>query len=444
MYAGVISWNGRKEPSEPSEWERLLFRQQCGLSPIIRSLVLAASSFLFVSLSTCWADENVKRIGLPEAELLQLDKPPVQPQLVEVNSFIQAERARAFFNVDGSGLAAAVLDGGLRLTHQDFDGEGRIPAHVNFSGDDNCDPSRVTDNPVQGHGTHVAGIIAAHKLHTGIAPGANLVPLKVKGYQAAAAKDDIEQILVKALQWVITNHKKFKITVINISAGNPMTYVNDGGFNGDKIRGHVKALRNLRIPVTSSAGNAYKVYERQGMCFPGIFRETVSVGAVYDADIGSVKYPVLGMALARSTGPGRITPFSQRLHENVGELCRTDIFAPGATTTSTGVRSDHGESLQTGTSQAAPVTAGVILLMQEYYLRKSGKYPLADHGDLPSVDDLEQWLREGGVEIQDGDDEDDNVPHTNLKYWRLDAYGALDRIDAEFQLRQLKNDGQIR
>ncbi len=161
------------------------------------------------------------------------------------------------------------------------------------------------------------------------------------------------------------------------------------------------------MAVVIAAGNDYFSHQsRQGMGFPAIIRECVSVGAVYDAVEGGFRYG--SGAVANSSRPGQITPFSQRLHESVNPDTYTDIFAPGAPVTSSGINGPHGESVQHGTSQATPVTAGLILLMQEFYWRATG--------ELPTVDDLILWLRRGGVTIHDGDDEDDNVEHTKLGF----------------------------
>jgi hypothetical protein len=76
----------------------------------------------------------------------------------------------------------------------------------------------------------------------------------------------------------------------------------------------------------------------------------------------------------------------------------------------------RGESIHHGTSQATPVTVGIILPLQEFYQRHAG--------ELPTVDQVTTWLRRG-VPIRDGDDEDDNVKHTNPTFLRLDAVRAL-------------------
>ncbi len=113
----------------------------------------------------------------------------------------------------------------------------------------------------------------------------------------------------------------------------------------------------------------------------------------------------------------------------MNQVTRTEIFAPGAPVTSSGINGAHGESVQHGTSQATPVTVGVILLLQEYYKRYAG--------ELPTVNQIANRLRRGGVRIFDGDDEHDNVEHTNLTFLRLDAVRALDAARRELGRRGL-------
>jgi hypothetical protein len=88
--------------------------------------------------------------------------------------------------------------------------------------------------------------------------------------------------------------------------------------------------------------------------------------------------------------------------------------------TSSGINGPHGESVQHGTSQATPVTAGLLLLMQEFYKQRKGQ--------LPTVAQLINWLQRGGITILDGDDENDNVQHTKLNFLRADAISALDAV----------------
>jgi hypothetical protein len=62
----------------------------------------------------------------------------------------------------------------------------------------------------------------------------------------------------------------------------------------------------------------------------------------------------------------------------------------------------------------------VILLLQQSVLEKTG--------ELPRVDDLERWLRQGGQPLADVNSEDDNVMHTGLTYPLLDAPKVLDLV----------------
>jgi subtilisin family serine protease len=359
----------------------------------------------------------------PPREIAPVERPiqfpePVPGFLVEVTAFIWASQARNAFQVTGKGLTAAVLDTGLNVKHVDF--AGRIPAQRNFTPDNGGNPDDATDG--NGHGTNVAGIVAAGADHTGIAPGANVIPLKVLTNGGGGSFDYVNQ----ALQWVLDNRAKYNISAACMSLGDSGNYADDN-FGADAIRDKIRQLRLAKVAVVIAAGNDYFRYGAQGMSYPAIIRECVSVGAVYDADEGGFSYA--SGAQAFTTKPGQITPFSQRLHPSMNPRTCTDIFAPGAPVTSSGINGEHGESVEHGTSQATPVTVGMILLMQEFYRRITGEFP--------AVDDLVTWLRRGGVTIFDGDDENDNVKHTKLNFLRLDALSALDAVRRELQRRRL-------
>lgn len=362
----------------------------------------------------------------PQGRRIPSPEPPVQfttrqirIQDAEVDTLIRVIQARQSFLVTGNGLTVAVLDTGLRTTHIDF--AGRVRTQRNFTSDNQGNPNDASDG--NGHGTNVGGIIVANGNHVGIAPGAGIVPLKVLSNSGGGSFDQTNQ----ALQWVIDNHEAYNITVVSMSLGSETNDVDDSPFQQDETLRLVRQLRDLDIPVVVAAGNDYFTFKQQGMGYPAILRETISVGAVYDANVGSFSYQ--GGARAFSTAADRLTPFSQRLHESLNANTRTDIFAPGAPITSSGIASDIGESVQQGTSQATPVVSGVILLMQEFHLRTTGQ--------MPSVDTLVTCLRNGAVPITDGDDEQDNVPHTGQRFLRIDAMSALDAVRRLLQNRLL-------
>lgn len=360
--------------------------------------------------------------------LIPSPEPPIQFPVsqiqifdAEVDTLIRTAKARNSFQVTGKGLTVAVLDTGLRITHHDF--VGRIRTQRNFTTDNGGDPNDVRDD--NGHGTNVTGIIAARiGNHTGIAPDAGIVPLKVLQNTGPTPFTTTRE----ALQWVLDHHEEHQITVVSLSLGDPNKNLqNDDSFADDEVRRLIRQLRDRRIPAVVAAGNGYFKFQIQGMSYPAILRETVSVGAVYDANVGNRTYK--SGAEAFSTAADRITPFSQRLHETTNANCRTDIFAPGAPITSSGSATDDGESIQSGTSQATPVISGVLLLMQELYLRTKS--------ELPPVDFLVTCLRNGAVALKDGDDEDDNVTHTGARFLRVDVMNALDAVRRQLQLELL-------
>lgn len=381
---------------------------------------------------------------------------PVKPTPVPTSSdsrlrialpFIGLESARKddrFKGLKGEGLTVAVLDTGLRESHKDFTPAlgrpKRVPFGLNFTSDNGGDPRNAADG--HGHGTHVAGIIGARSVHEGVAPFCQIIPLKVLPNEG---RGDWEAIRL-ALDWVLINHKQHNITLVNMSIADETNQREDHGFDprGDSvmIREQIRRLREVRIPVVVSAGNAYFQHGQQGMGFPAICRETISVGASYDDRDRPEQLPHdyrTGARVSRFI-PDRLTPFSQRLHPTVvGALeCQTDIFAPGSPIESTGISTDVASAWHDGTSQACPVAAGVILLMQELYQQQMKG---VEDPPLPRVEDLEFWLRGSGVRLGDTGLFDgrayDNVPHTDLLFPRINAHAALQLVWAFADIKKL-------
>jgi subtilisin family serine protease len=378
-------------------------------------------------------------------ELKQYTASQMEGAQLGVDEFLQLSKAKASYGLSGKGLTVAVIDSGLKTDHDDF--IDRVLTQRNFT--DVGTPDTVTD--VDGHGTHVAGILVAGGVNNpGIAPNARVIPLKVCG--KGVTRDNYESI-AEALQWVIDNRVTHTITVVNISMGDRGNYqsadeITDPAFL--TIAKKVKELRAANVPVVVAAGNYYHRYNskdmtqpppRQGMNFPAILPDTVSVGAVFDSD----GEPLLGEGempppkkLYNGGSQGyclkfvrnRVCPFSQRLHPNVSPSCYTDIFAPGAEILSTGIKSKKGQSLDAdGTSQA-----GTILLMQEHHQRLTGKQP--------TVNDLERWLRLGGQDAPDNPHNDDSVHQTTAVFRRLHALGSLSLLNSELKSAQLSGSPQ--
>ncbi len=363
----------------------------------------------------------------PVEKPIQRERPQfgIGIELIEVDALIKAGEARARYRVDGKGFCVAVLDTGINEEHVDF--TNKILTQVNFTTDNSGDPDDAGDR--NGHGCNVAGIIVAKGDHVGVAPGADVIPIKVLNNDGEGSFDEINE----GLQWVLDNHEEFNISVVCMSIGGSLNFQDDDDVEfGDETRQIIQSLEAVHVATVVSAGNDFFKHDsEEGMSFPAIIRECVSVGAVYDNIEGSFSYR--SGAVAFSTAPDRITPFSQRLHPSTHPACFTDIFCPGAPVTSSGMNGRHGESTQHGTSQAAPVACGVILLLQEFYQRATGK--------LPEVKDLIKWIRSSAITIHDGDDESDNVENTRKDYKRLDAVRACGTIQRNLEVSDLFNSG---
>jgi subtilisin family serine protease len=363
---------------------------------------------------------------IPVEKPVQFDKPRFGIKLVEVDNLVRATQARTHFSVSGHGLCAAIIDTGLNADHVDF--KDRVPAQLNLTSDNQGKKDVARDG--NGHGTNVGGIVVANGDHTGIAPGASIIPIKALGDEGGGSFDAVRD----GLTWVLENHEKYQITSVCMSLGDSNNLDSDNTLADDDIKKLFIRLKDKKIAVIVAAGNEYfSCNGKEGMSYPAIIQECISVGAVYDDVEGKFEYG--DGATAYSTAPDWITPFSQRLHSSTNKSCYTSIFAPGAPVTSSGIKGPHGESTQHGTSQAAPVTCGVVLLMQEFVRNSTGA--------LPKVDDIVRWLGSGGVTINDGDDEDDNVVHTKKDFKRVDAVNTLSTIKREIEVKSLQAAGII-
>ena len=130
---------------------------------------------------------------------------------------------------DGAGVGVAVIDSGITDWHDDLTYHGsnskvkvvngqRVPKFVDFVN------GRTTPYDDNGHGTHVAGIIAGngydtHGARAGIAPAANLVSLKVLDDHGGGYISNV----IAALDWVVANRAAYNIRVVNLSVGAAVT-----------------------------------------------------------------------------------------------------------------------------------------------------------------------------------------------------------------------------
>jgi hypothetical protein len=339
--------------------------------------------------------------GLPGADLVQ------STELIELPALRNDSR---FAGIDGTGFSVVVLDTGIDLDHPffgpDSDGNG-VADRIVFNAD--FITGGASANDVHGHGSHVSSIIASEDpVYGGIAPGANIIHLQVLDAAGFGTASAIEA----ALQWVVANAATYNVASVNMSLGFGDNLATasarpDRGF-GDELA----ALAALGVITVSSSGNGFQTHaSAPGVSYPAADPNSLSVGAVWDADVGGGVEWSSG-ARDNSTGADRIVSFSQR-HPTL-----TTVFAPGAFITA--AAPGGGTAVLSGTSMAAPHVAGVAALMQQLAVQVTGQ--------RLSVSEFAVLLDVTGVPILDGDDEDDNVVNTQHQFHRVDVLALANAI----------------
>ena len=232
-------------------------------------------------------------------------------------------------------LVAAVIDTGIDAGHLDLN-QGKV---IGFKDLVN---GRTTAYDDQGHGTHVAATIAGDGdasggTYRGVAPRAALVGVKVLDDKGSGMASDV----IAGVQWAVDNRATYGIEVINLSLG---TTGCSAGTDPESLA--VNSAVAAGLVVVAAAGN-----EGPGACTigsPGAASGALTVGAV--ADTGAAGIYLASFSSRGPTSSGATKP---------------DIVAPGVNITSAAAGSSSGYFTASGTSMAAPFTAGVTLLMLE-------------------------------------------------------------------------------
>ena len=262
--------------------------------------------------------------------------------------------------LSGRGVTVALIDTGVadlpdlagRVRPVTDPVTGRTSRCVDLSGEGHCGDS-------YGHGTFMAGIIAGDGSasggrYAGMAPGAQLVSLKVAG---ADGSSDVSKVLA-AIQWVVENRERHGIRVLNLSLGTDSRQ----SWRVDPFNYAVERAWDAGIVVVVAASN--RGPSAGSIAKPGDDPWVVTVGAVDDRG-------------TPAAADDRLPDFSSRGPTADG-LSKPDVVAPGAhlvsldapgSAVSEAVPSTLAPPYRrgTGTSMAAAAVSGGVALLLEHH-----------------------------------------------------------------------------
>jgi subtilisin family serine protease len=250
-------------------------------------------------------------------------------------SMIDSDGARP---ATGTGAIVAIVDTGVKGSHPDLQG-GRLLPGFDFVSED-----AVPQDDVDGHGTHVLGVVGAAEDNglgvASVAPGAKLLPVRVLGDDGSGSVDDV----VQGIDYAIAQGAH----VINLSLGGDVPLVGSSRAFDAAID---RALDAGRVVVAASGNTGVPACEQ-----PSGGGRLLCVGSVDRRGIKSF-FSSFGRGLGLSAPGGSGLPFA-------GE----DILSTFNQDDPSGIYPGPYTEIA-GTSQATPHVAGVAALLVAKGLR---------------------------------------------------------------------------
>ncbi|MGH2472052.1 MAG: S8 family serine peptidase [Candidatus Limnocylindria bacterium] len=254
----------------------------------------------------------------------------------------------AWSRATGRGVTVVLMDTGI-AEHPDLGGS--VLARFDFVQDG------VTLLDPSGHGTFVAGLIAAHgRTFKGVAPDAKLISLRVLDLNGTGTMHSV----LAAFDWLLHNRASNNIKVLNLSFGAPQR----SSYHRELLAGVVESAWFAGVTVVAAAGNDGPTPGTVAM--PGADPFVITAGSF--ADQGT-----------RATSDDRESLFSSR-GPTLDGFGKPDVLAPGEHVVSLRVpgaaldRDDHNNrgdvsvgpyARLTGTSASTAMVAGAAAVVLE-------------------------------------------------------------------------------
>jgi subtilisin family serine protease len=314
---------------------------------------------------------------------------------------IEAHRVQDELGIDGAGVVVATLDTGVDITHPDLTGRmvTDAPTDPSYPGgwmefDGSGSPVASQPHDTQYHGTHVAGTIHggdASGVRIGVAPGAQMMHgLVIPGGGGSFAQ------VAAGMQWAIA-----PFDASGAPAGQPADIVNmslgGNGFHQEMVA----PTRNMRAAGVFPAFAIGNNCGTAGTASPGNVYEAVGIGATDSGD--TVAGFSCGGVIQASSWPNPPADWP-------ASYVKPDLSAPGVAVYS--AVPGNGYNTLSGTSMAAPHTAGTVALMLQ----------AAPELDPDTVED--QLADTSFFDDRHGADR----PNTRFGEGRINAYAAVEPI----------------
>jgi len=344
---------------------------------IYKTLPYIAMSVNFQTLRKLSSLGAVKRVYLDKSSPLpkfykkstKTNNSLSSPLLKDSTNIIGADSAWNL-GLTGKGWYVAILDTGLRTSHEMFKGKKIIEQCYSANGDcPNGEKSMsgvgaaahyYEHSDVSGydHGSHVTGVAVGNngKDLYGVAKDANIIAVQVFSYfpsEDAVMSWDSDQL--KGLEYVYSLRNSYKISSINMSLGGDTPY--SSPCDNSVLKPAIDNLRAVGIATVIASGNE---------AFCNALSKPACISTAVSVD-GSSKY-------------------DQEYSFGNWNNKMLDLIAPGSNIRSVVARDDSSYGVACGTSMAAPHVAGAWAILKQF-------------NPHFTVDEILNKLKENGFQI---------------------------------------------